>query len=322
MTAPGPLITVFFVYSHRDEEMRNELETHLSMLKREGIVGAWHDRRIGPGEHIDEAIRQTLEDSQIILLLVSSYFLDSDYCYQVEMQRAMQKHNAGSARVIPVILRPCDWQKAPFGKLRAVPKDGKPVTKYPDQHEALLEVAQAVREVAVSLGGRPKAAARPHQARKGSPSIEPPRSSNLRVKKQFSDRDSDAFLREAFEYMANFFEGSLQELQARNPGIETDFTRIDALRFSAAAYVHGAAKSQCRVWLGGRGSFPNGIAVSLGASMNDSSYNESLSVADDGYVLFLRPLGMAFHKPIESKQLTHQGAAEYYWSLFLEPLQR
>lgn len=314
------MISVFFAYSHRDEDLRNELETHLAMLKRDQLIGTWFDRRIGPGEHIDKTISRELEASQIILLLVSAYFLDSDYCYEVEMDRAMRKHEAGSARVIPVILRPCDWHGAPFGELKAVPKDGKPVTKHADQHDAFLEIAQAVREAAASLGL--KAKTREHRASKSPPSVEPvKRSSNLRVKKQFSERDQDVFLKEAFEYIANFFEASLEELKARNPGIDTDFTRIDAVHFTAAAYVQGRARSQCRIWFGRRGSFPSGIAMSLGGA-NDSSFNESLAVQDDGYSLFLRPLMSAFQGPGDPPQLTHQGAAEHCWSLFIEPLQR
>lgn len=317
------MITVFFSYSHQDEQLRNELEKHLATLKHEGIIGAWHDGRIGPGEQIDKAIAQGLEESQIILLLVSSDFLNSYYCYEVEMDRAMQKHQAGTARVIPVILRPCDWQSAPFGKLKAVPKDGKAVKKYADLDDAFLEIAQAVREVATSLGAEPSAANRPMQPKETSrPARTAPRSSNLRIKKHFSDRDKDLFLKDAFEYMANFFEGSLEELKERSPEVDIDFTRIDALKFSAAVYVHGEAKSQCRIWLGGHGHSPNGISISLGKSMNDSGYNESLWVEDDGYSLFLRSLGMALRMTRDSKQLTHQGGAEYYWSLFIEPLQR
>ncbi len=317
------VVNVFFTYSHRDEQLRDELERHLAMLKREGIVNTWHDRRIGPGEHIDHAISRDLEGAEIVLLLVSADFLSSDYCYDVEMQRAMEKHEDDSARVIPVILRPCDWKTAPFGKLKAVPLDGKPVTKYADRDDAFVEVAQAVREAAATFGATPRPPARPSPtAIGGAHAASLPRSSNLRIKKRFSDRDKDQLLKEAFEYIANFFEGSLEELKKRNPETDTDFTRIDALRFSAAAYMHGAATSTCRVWLGGRGSFPNGIAIALGPSMNEGSYNGSLSVDDDGYSLFLRPLGMPFHTAPESQQLSHQGAAEYYWSLFIEPLQR
>src|SRR5438270_622311 len=116
------MLTVFFSYSHRDEDLRNELEVHLSALKRQDIIQAWHDRRIGSGNDFELTISEHLEASDIILLLVSPYFIASDYCYEIEMRRALQRHNAGEARVIPVILQPCDWQHLPFGKLLAVPK--------------------------------------------------------------------------------------------------------------------------------------------------------------------------------------------------------
>src|SRR5687768_12583725 len=124
------MANVFFSYSHKDEELRNELEVHLSMLKREGLIEAWHDRRIGVGEDIHSEISSALENADIVLLLVSAQFLASNYCFEIEMRRALQKHNEGTARVIPVILHPCDWQSAPFGHLRATPTDGKPVSMF------------------------------------------------------------------------------------------------------------------------------------------------------------------------------------------------
>ncbi len=143
------MITLFFSYSHRDETLRDELEIQLAALKRQGVIETWHDRRIGAGKEFAGAISDSLERADIILLLVSPYFISSDYCYDVEMKRAMERHGAGEARVIPVILHPCDWHATPFGKLLAVPRDGKPVSMYANQHEAFLEVARAVRR-----GGR------------------------------------------------------------------------------------------------------------------------------------------------------------------------
>lgn len=102
------MATVFFSYSHKDEELRDELGTHLSMLKRDGSITSWHDRRILPGEHFAQQIDENLEFADVVLLLVSSYFLDSDYCFEVEMRRALERHEQRECRVIPVILRPCD----------------------------------------------------------------------------------------------------------------------------------------------------------------------------------------------------------------------
>lgn len=315
------MITVFFAYSHRDEELRDELEIHLAMLKRDGVIGTWHDRRIDPGEHIPNTISRELEDAQIILLLVSAYFINSDYCYEKELQRAMEKHEAGSARVIPVILRPCDWQSAPFGQLKALPRDGKPVTKHPDQDDAFLEIAQAVRQAAKGIG-QPAEFRHESASTAISPPAKRPRSSNLRVKREFSDQQKDSFTKGSFEYIAKFFEASLEELKARNADIDVEFTRVDAWRFACTAYRNGQSKCKCRVRFSGTGSFPSGIVLSLGGSANDGSYNEVLSVDTDGYSLVLRPSGIASHfRQGTPERPTQQGGAEYYWSLFIEPLQ-
>ncbi|MFS1421220.1 TIR domain-containing protein [Vibrio splendidus] len=137
---------LFFSYCHRDEDLRNELEVHLAMLKRQGVINTWHDRQITAGSELDPVISDNLEKSDVILLLISAYFLGSDYCYDIEMKRALEKHKAGEATVIPVILHPCDWQSAPFGKLRATPTDAKPVSMYENLHEALSIVSKDIRE--------------------------------------------------------------------------------------------------------------------------------------------------------------------------------
>src|SRR5687767_5512399 len=211
-----------FSYSHRDSEFRDELETHLAALKRQGIIDMWHDRRIGAGKEFYKEISQNFDQAEIILLLVSPYFIASDYCYDIEMKRAMERHKKGESRVIPVILEPCDWQKLPFGKLIATPTDGKPISKFPNKHDGFLEVTRAIRKAVEDLYGpveQKKGATVTDTTEKRTSKVDRPRSSNLRVKKDFTDRDKDAFLAEAFEYVANFFEESLKELVNRNSGI-------------------------------------------------------------------------------------------------------
>ena len=147
------MATLFFSYSHKDEALRDQLETQLAMLKRQGVIQTWHDRRIGAGQEFAREIDAHIETDDIILLLVSPDFIASDYCYEQEMARAMARHDAGEAVVIPVILRPCDWRGAPFGNLNATPPDGRPITQWPDRDHAMLEVAQAVRRTVERLGG-------------------------------------------------------------------------------------------------------------------------------------------------------------------------
>ncbi len=154
------------------------------MLKRQGVIDTWHDRRIVAGQEIDGAIDEHINSDDIILLLVSPDFIASDYCYEVEMARALERHETGEAIVIPVILRACDWHEAPFGKLLAVPRDGKPVTQWPDRDEAFLQVAKAVREAAGRRQNSGASSTDPsgHNAKTGvaAPRSAPaPRSSNL-----------------------------------------------------------------------------------------------------------------------------------------------
>ena len=103
-------VEVFFSYAHEDEVWRIELEKHLSMLQRKGFIAAWHDRKISAGMEWAREIDIHLQTSQIILLLISADFLASNYCWGVELQEAMRRHRAGTACVIPILIRPVDWK--------------------------------------------------------------------------------------------------------------------------------------------------------------------------------------------------------------------
>lgn len=315
---------VFFSYSHADEKLRDELEKHLSILKRQGFIEAWHDRRIGVGADLGQAISQNLEAAEIVLLLVSSDFLASDYCYDIEMQRAMARHLAGEARVIPVILRACDWFDAPFGKLLATPTDGKPVMQFPTLDDAFVEVAKAIKQALKQMGqiqgSQVEQTATLKRAQPTTEAVTQPRTSNLRIKKEFTDREKDLYLDQSFNFIANFFENSLVELQTRNPTIETDFSHIDARSFVASAYVNGKRAARCSIWYGGESSYFGDIAFAFDESRG--GVNEALSIEDDGYSLYLRAFGMQMTGGMRDKHLTQEGAAEFFWEIFIAQLQR
>lgn len=320
---------VFMSYSHADEALRNELEKHLDALRRQGVISIWHDRRIGPGEELHQQISEELQTADVILLLVSADFLSSDYCYDTEMRRAMERHEQGDARVIPVILRPCDWQSAPFGKLLAVPKDGKPVSKHASLDDGLLQVAQAVRRAATSRfdpalrSSNESSEQLPAEAAQSEQMVNSPRSSNLRIAKEFTDRDRDLFLTSGFEYISRYFENSLDELSARNDHAEAAFRQVDANRFEATAYVAGREEGRCGIWISPGGSWgTKGIFFSHSGLGDGNSYNESMSVVDDGFALHLEPHGLPHLGSRERSPLTHEGAAEYYWSLFIDQFSR
>ncbi|MFZ5558490.1 MAG: toll/interleukin-1 receptor domain-containing protein [Pseudomonadota bacterium] len=312
---------IFFSYSHDDEAYRDQLEKHLAMLRHQGLIESWHDRRITAGSQLDAAIDAQLESADIVLLLVSSSFLASDYCYSIEMKRAMQRHASGDAVVVPVIVRPCDWHAAPFGGLLAAPKDGKAITQWPNFDEAYADVARQIRLLVESRAGAlPRPSPVPAGRIDASRIDSLPRSSNLRLKKEFTDRDRDAFLHDTFEYLARFFEGSLRELNARQPGIESRFRRIDGDHFTATIFRNGKKVSECAIALGGLGSRDGAITYSHDASVRGNSFNEMLSIDADDQALHLKPLGMAMRSERDAK-LSPEGAAEFFWSLLIAPLQ-
>ena len=120
------LINIFCCYAHEDEALLNKLKTHLRPLQREGLTDFWYDRDINAGAEWGREIDRRLNKSLIILLLISPDFMNSDYCYGIELARAIERHRNEEAIVIPIILRPCSWQGL-LGKLQALPKDGRPV---------------------------------------------------------------------------------------------------------------------------------------------------------------------------------------------------
>jgi TIR domain len=111
----------------------------------------WHDRKIGAGTEWKGQIDAHLESAELILLLVSPDFLASDYCYDVELKRALKRHEAGTARVIPIILRPVDWHSAPFGKLQALPTDGREISTWRVRDQAYKDVVEGIRRAVREL---------------------------------------------------------------------------------------------------------------------------------------------------------------------------
>src|ERR1700730_7196255 len=144
-------IEVFCSYAHKDEKWRNELESQLSNLKRQGLITSWHDRNISAGTDWAGEIDAHLNRASIILLLISPDFIASDYCYGVEMKRAMERFEAGESYVIPIILRPTYWKGTPFARLQVLPVDGKPVTSWRNHDKAFLEIAKGIRKAVEEL---------------------------------------------------------------------------------------------------------------------------------------------------------------------------
>ncbi|WP_281784310.1 toll/interleukin-1 receptor domain-containing protein [Sinimarinibacterium flocculans] len=150
--APGSeALQLFISYSHVDAQLKAELVKHLEPLRRLKLIEAWSDTALRPGDEWEEEISERLEEADIILLLISIDFINSNFCYDVELERALERHKDGAARVIPVILRSCHWQQTPFAKLQALPKEAKAVCSWLDRDEAFTDIAEGIRKVAEEL---------------------------------------------------------------------------------------------------------------------------------------------------------------------------
>jgi hypothetical protein len=119
------------------------------------LIHAWHDQEISAGIEWAKEIAKHLNHARLILLLISPNFLASKYCYDTEMKRALERHKKGEARVVPIILRPCDWQTTPLKDLQVLPKDAKPVTRWADRDQAFHTIEQEVRRIATKLASSP-----------------------------------------------------------------------------------------------------------------------------------------------------------------------
>ena len=150
-----PPVEVFISYSHKDKLLRDQMAIQLSNLRRQEVIRDWFDGDIIPGTEWRKQIQQHLESAQIILLLISADFMASEFCYSIEMTRAIQRHKDGNARVLPILLRPTDYEGAPFAKLLMLPTDAKPVTRWTNQDDAFEDIVKGIRRAINELKGKP-----------------------------------------------------------------------------------------------------------------------------------------------------------------------
>lgn len=144
-------LNVFISYSHKDEAYKDDLIKHLTPLKRLGLIEQWNDRKISAGSEWDKVISENLETANIVILLVSIDLITSSYCYDIEMERALERHAKGESVVIPIVVRNCLWQHTPFAKLQALPKDAKAISSWSDRDDAFTTVTESIKQIAEQL---------------------------------------------------------------------------------------------------------------------------------------------------------------------------
>jgi tetratricopeptide (TPR) repeat protein len=143
-----PGVLVFISYAHVDDALRAALRAHLSALERERLVQAWDDREILAGDEWADEIDARLNQADVILLLVTADFINSQYCYGKELARALERHHDKTDRaiVVPVILRQCHWQNTLFAKLQALPRDARPISDWKTPDDFYTDVTQGLRK--------------------------------------------------------------------------------------------------------------------------------------------------------------------------------
>lgn len=318
------MTTGFISYTHADSALKDQLVRHLAPLRREGLIDLWHDGMLRPGEHLDPAVQAALAASDVVILLISADFIASEYCYEQEMLRAFARQRHGTVRVIPIILKPCQWMGVPIGdgetlsEFVALPKDGKAVISWSDPDTAFDNAVGTIRDMlkagtnfssATNGDGVTSISARPP--------ARPVRSTDLLgIAAKPTDLDRDRFLRDGFATTAMLFEQNLAELNASDPRIDTDFERIDSRSFAASVYLDGKRVGQVSIWHGGD-MWRNALCLSYdSATSTRSSMNDWLPVENT-------PQGLAFGaRNAMSRRadgsLDADGAANYIWENFLE----
>src|SRR5688572_15795224 len=192
---------VFISYAHEDAKVLERLHKHLAVLRRDGKISEWFDREILVGGVLDREITKNLDNSDIFLPIVSPDFLASNYCYEKEMTRAIERHEAGDMRIVPIIAEPCEWLQTPLKKFKAAPKDGTAISDWTNPNTAYLNIAGELRRLVENIENN---AGQNVSERAGSSTG----SRKYKVKKDFDEVDKSEFRDKAFEVFCTYFEGA------------------------------------------------------------------------------------------------------------------
>jgi hypothetical protein len=315
---------LFISYTHHDADLMGELRAHLRPLERAGVVTPWFDGYLIPGDEFDRKVREALAETDFIAALVTARFLDSDYCMDVEMEEAIRRHQLGSARVVPIIAKPCRWKLTSLSDLLATPTDGKAVTTWANQDQAWDIVAQAIERAAAAPVEAPSVVAnrRPVELREAqTPEVarrSPPRTAfSIPKSTRPTDQQKDDFRHEAFEIVADAFEASITALEGPVAG---RFRRLDANRFTATLYREGQKIAGCTVFTGTGHFGANGIAYSGNDNGETNSMNEDLIVEVGEEGLSLRATMSGHFGGGRDRILTPEEGAAQLWNMLTDRL--
>lgn len=275
----------FISYSHRDDRALDRLHTHLAMLRRDGLITEWYDREILAGKDIDRGIAENLANSEVFLALVSPDFLASNYCYEREMKVALERHEAGTLQVIPIIVEACDWKASPLSKLKALPKDGKPISTWTNEDVAYLDVVTELRRTLSSERKEP-----PTRTESNSTlSKRKPETKRYRIKQEFDAIDRAEFAHSSFVSIRDFFRRSVDELNQIGDPIRARFEKMTDSAFTCTVLnkAKRGGEAHITVHLVGERNYIGDITYSFSFRGPANTSNGNISVEADEYDQYL-----------------------------------
>ncbi len=303
----------FISYSHHDSDALDRLHVHLAPLRRDGLIREWFDRDILAGDDLNGKIAEQLESSSLFLLLVTPDFLNSNYCVEREMARALERQNAGEVRVIGIIAEPCDWQSTELRAIKVLPRDGKPIAEWTNANSAWLNVAQEIR-LAVLEDRQTSSTTNEQEGGSGPSARAPSAASRYRAKRNFDDIDRSEFREQAFEEIRTYFKEAAAELDALDD-FRARVVDVSPTAFSCTivnrALKRGTAHLTVHRHTNSRSGMGD-IYWSFEENAAPTSANGWLSIENDEFELFLKRDSYGFRSSERSK-LSGREAASLLW---------
>lgn len=306
----------FISYSHRDEVLLQRLHAHLAMLRRDGGISEWYDREIKAGGAIDREISAQLDSYELFLALVSPDFLNSGYCYEKEMKRAIERHEAGELTIVPIVLEPCDWQSSPLKQFKAIPKDGKPISEWTNQNTAFLDVVTELRRLVTSdtaEGKRTEAVTPESPARRMQ--------AKYRLKRSFDPIDRSDFRQAVYRTIREYFERNVAEIDSVD-GIRARIEDIGPFAFTCIVLNRlmrregqGAVTIRATSAQSGFGALGD-LYYSFQAHAPENIANGGFRMESDEYELFLTRTD--FDSQGRNRRWSPDEAAHRLWEELLE----
>jgi hypothetical protein len=269
------------------------------------------------GADIDNEITSELKDSDIFLAMVSPDFLNSKYCYEREMTKAIERHEEGSLRVIPLILEPCDWQSSPLAKLKALPKDGKPISIWTNENTAYLDIITELRRILTAPPKPVDSRAKATAETVGSGERQP--NKRYRIKRQFDTIDRDDFREKAFGIIRDYFRRSIDELNEIGEPIRARYEPMSDRSFSCTVLNKASRGQEAHITVHGdsSSSFGGDISYSFSRRTPNNTANGFIRIAADEYELYLKLDNFSFMRSRNEEPRSPEEAAEALWHEFI-----